>query len=118
MLGRRFKSYYEYMIAAAYLAISILCTSSTDCMAEYEDAGFVMIVKLIGYMIWWVQLLAPSIHFVIFYAGVHVVCLTYIVLHHHEELTIFLGFGVFILVSYFTFWYLLHSRELRRFYQQ
>ena len=63
-------------------------------------------------------MLAPSIHFLLFYSGVFSVCLTAVVLRHNKEQVIIIGFGVIILISYSTFWYLLQQRELKRFYQQ
>ena len=117
-LGRRFKNHHDSMIALSLLAISILCVWATDWMVKFDDAGLIQIMKLFGYMIWWTQLLAPSIHFLLFYSGVFSVCLTAVVLRHNKEQVIIIGFGVIILISYSTFWYLLQQRELKRFYQQ
>ena len=78
------------MIAIAFPIATGLIIVTVEFMAEFEDAELIMIYKLMGYMVLWVQFLAPSIYFVLFYAAVYLISLTTIVLRHYEKRESFL----------------------------
>ena len=63
-------------------------------------------------------LLAPSVYFVVSYAIVYSFSIVFIVSRHYKEQPVILGFGVQMIITFVTFWYLLQKRELKRFYQQ
>ena len=117
-LGKRFPERLDVMIAASFAILSAILTVTVDFMAEFDDAELVMIYKLMGYMVLWVQFLAPSIFFLLFYAAVYLIAITTVVLQSYEERKVFLQFGYLMIIAYVTFWYLLHQRELKRFYEQ
>ena len=104
------------MIAASYCIATLIIATTVDFMVEFEDAELIMLVKLMGYMVLWVQFLAPSIYFLLFYAVVYSSAITTVVYRHYKDRKEFLGFGLMMLIAYMTFWYLLHQRELKRFY--
>ena len=79
MLGKRFKSKYNLMIAAVYVFIQLSFALTIEIMSHYEDPDFVVITKLVGYFVIFLLLLAPSIHFVLFYALVYSTSIIYVV---------------------------------------
>ena len=81
-MGRRFKGFYDYFIAGSFFAVCFLCALTIGFLTEFEDANFVMIAKLNGYFVLWVLLLAPSIHYALFYAIVFLVTNTVAVLEN------------------------------------
>ena len=106
------------MIAASFAIATVVATVTVDFMVEFEDAELTMILKLMGYMVLWMQFLAPSIFFVLFYAAVYLAAITTVFFRHYEGRKEFLQFGYLMLIAFVTFWYFLHQRELKRFYEQ
>ena len=73
-LGRRFIGQYDRLIALSFAIIQLLISLHLDDLHEHhEDPGFVIIYLVAGYLAIFLLLLAPSIHFVIFYLGVYVI---------------------------------------------
>ena len=79
MLGKRFKSKYNLMIAAVYVFIQVSFALTIEILSDFEDIDFVVITKLVGYYVIFMLLLAPSIYFVLFYTLVYSISVIYIV---------------------------------------
>ena len=77
-----------------------------------------MCIKNIGYLLFGVLLLSPSFYYVFFYVAIFAVTYSFVVTRHYEEKTILIQFGLMMVVTFVTFWYLFHKRELKRFFQQ
>ena len=73
------------MIAASFAIATAVATVTVDFMVEFEDAELTMILKLMGYMVLWMQFLAPSIFFVLFYAAVYLTAITTVFFRHYED---------------------------------
>ena len=106
------------MIAASFAIATAVATVTIEFMVEFEGAELIMILKIAGYMVLWMQFLAPSIFFVLFYAAVYLIAITTVFFRYYKERQEFIQFSYLLLVAFVTFWYLLHQRELKRFYEQ
>lgn len=78
----------------------------------------VMLFKLMGYLLLWTLLLAPTINFMLIYTIFYGISVLYVVYRHMRDDWTMFGFGVLLIILWGTFWYLLQARELKRFYQQ
>ena len=83
-----------------------------------EDPGFVIMYQIGGYLAVFLLLLAPSFHFVLFYLVGYVIAILFLVFRYYEGGSSFVGFGAQIAITLTMSWYLLHKRELKRFYQK
>ena len=79
-LGKRFKDQYAVMIAGLYVIIQLCFSISVEFLSEFEDPGFVVITKIVGYLVLYMLLLAPSIYFVIWNTIVYSISIVFIVL--------------------------------------
>ena len=118
VLGRRFKNYYDVMIAAIVGLIQLGFVLVIENLSEYKDPGFAVSMKIIGYLLFGVLLLSPTVYYVLFYVAIFTVTYNFVVTRHYEEKTILIQFGLMMVVTFVTFWYLFHKRELKRFFQQ
>jgi hypothetical protein len=118
-LGRRFIGQYDRMIAFCLVIIQLTIALHLDSLHEHhEDPGFVIIYLVGGYLAVFLLLLAPSIHFVLFYLVVYVIEILYVVFRYYDGGSSFVGFGAQVAITFTMSWYLLHKRELKRFYQK
>ena len=118
LLGNRFKEQYDLMIAAVLGTNQFAFAMSIELLSAYKEPGMVDSVKLVGYLLFGVLLLAPSFHFVLYYVGIFSISFSFVVLRHTAEKQELFGFGLLMIMAFVTFWYLFHKRELKRFYQQ
>ena len=118
LLGKRFKDQYDLMIAAVVGTNQFAFALSIELLSAYKEPGMVDSVKLVGYLLFGVLLLAPSFHFVLFYIGTFSITFSFVVMRYTKEKQELFGFGLLMIMAFVTFWYLFHKRELKRFYQQ
>ena len=120
LLGQRFKDYYTFLIGSSFVTSIAVCILGIALTFEEESevGRTILIFKLMGYLMLFVLLLAPSISFMLLYVITWFVGITYITILQYEETAEIIGFAVILMILWGTFWYILQARELKRFYQQ
>ncbi len=119
LLSKRFKQHLGLIVGLLFVLLELICLITIELeQAMAKDPNtFVFQLKIVGYLVVFVILLAPSIYHVlsneIFY-----LCMSGLSLRHEEEPLPALGFTMIIAIAFPVFWYLLHQRELMRFFQQ
>ena len=71
IVGRRFRQYYNHIIAGFYIVCQLICALMIDLLITNENSGPIMIVKVIGYMLVFTLLLASSARYVAIYSLVY-----------------------------------------------
>ena len=85
LLGKRFKDQYDVMIAAVLGVNQFTFALSIELLSVYKEPGMVDSVKLVGYLLFGVLLLAPSFHFVLLYVTTFSISFSFVILRHTEE---------------------------------
>ena len=76
------------------------------------------LVKLLGYLVLFVLLLAPTVWFVLLYLIVYSITCGLTIMRYYEGSWSIGGMLVMLVILWGVFWYLLQARELKRFYEQ
>ena len=84
-LGRRFRKHYDIVIAAIVGLIQLSFVLVIESLSEYEDPGFAVSIKIIGYLLFGVLLLSPTVYYALYYDAIFAVTYTFVVIRHYEE---------------------------------
>ena len=119
LLGQRFKECHTHLIACSFVATIALCTLAIGL--TYEEASeierTILIWKLMGYLMLFTLLLAPSIIFLLLYIAAWFVSVVFVSILYYDETSQMIIFAFVLMILWGTLWYVLQARELKRFYQ-
>jgi len=94
-------------------------------VVTYEDAkgveaveGFILLYKLVGYLLLFTLLLAPSISYMLLYITAWFASISFTIINYLGDFANLFGYSFVLIILWGTFWYVLQARELKRFYQQ
>ena len=100
------------------MTVGFTYESENETDLETEANLNTELVKLLGYLVLFVLLLAPTVWFVLLYLLVYFITVGLTVVKYYEgEWSIF-GMLATLVILWGVFWYILQARELKRFYEQ